>query len=194
MFKLITKWWKSLSRSVQACFIVFAFTVLPHLVITLFGTQESVGRAIAVGFAYCSGFIVFLWWGLSPNSKIIMLRGKLNRPEYAATRPLVEKGFRLVIIIFGGMIGASLIVPFSEDIIEAAQGEQSIQFTGKAAVESGPYHIWFLIESFDIAGDKNRATNLHLLYPKHAIENGKLYYVTFLPRSCVVLQARPVSE
>jgi hypothetical protein len=194
MFKRIRHWWRHKSNGAQGLVVIFVLCTLPHLVILISGKHESLGRIVAAGFAFVGGSIVIIWWGLSPNSRIIRRRAKLNRLEYDTTRPIAERLIRLAIVILGIGFAWAFALPFLIDVTKMTQGEKPEMVTGRVTVTRGRYHIWFLWDLFTVENREQRIRDVSLLYAWHPIKNGTLYDVTILPRSKVVLQAIPISE
>jgi hypothetical protein len=168
---------------------LLGFFILPHLIVIVSGQYEETGRILAVGLGLCTMLSAVLWMGLSPNSMILRLTGKLSHPEYDRGRRVVEVLVRALVLVVGITFAWSLVVPYLADVTKMSQGERPVRTQGRAIVERSRYNIWFLWERFDMTAGEARVRGFSLFYSFRPVRNEGLYDFTFLPRSKIVLTA-----
>lgn len=167
-------------------FRVFVF-VIPFVVVSLPAIPQSIGRTIATSIFMFSLTVGVFWYGLSSKTKMILPSGKLSQPEYDSVRPMIERGIRVFIVLFGTFFFYYVTFPFSVDLARLAGGETPLRITGVVRNMSVPlFGLWFVEQSVRVFPETD--IKYRLYYSWKPLRAGETYEFAVLPRSRAIIE------
>jgi hypothetical protein len=171
--------------------LFFLIFVIPFGLVFLPDVSQASSRLVGVSLFIFSMTGAIFWFALSPKSKIIRPGGKLNQPQFDGSRQQIERGIRIVIVLFGLWLFFTLTIPFARDLLVFVNGTKPVVVAGTTVEQTAPFlGLWFLEQSVKTSKD---GTSLLLFYSLQPLHVGQKYEFTVLPRSGVVLDFRLVT-
>lgn len=159
--------------------------VLPIIAVNL-NVPVWIGRMIAVSSFTFFFTVAIFWFGVSPNTKMIVGKRGLADPKFDHVRPRIELAIRIAVVLFGFVFLASNTVPLANDLLHLATGEQPTTLTATITYRtSSPGGL--LVGERSVRFDR-RGESYYLFYSwTKPLRIGETYVFVVLPRSRMIL-------
>src|SRR5204863_6745768 len=120
---------------------------------------------------------------------------KLNRPEFARAKTVVEIVSRVLVLSFGIFFATYITAPFVVDVVQFFQSGTIETVRGDITTTHSYFGAWFLQQSVFVHVAREPGQKSYtLLYSLHQLRPGDSYELSTLPRSGVVIDYRRILE